>query len=199
MCSFGATKNQSRGSSGRINSLVLKTNKRCKLPNKDDCKNIDILLYKFGFTLLQEIIILAFLRHFPEGIHDLLRATSSGSLYIGDHSVGSDGPTHGPLMWSLHVTQNYINCIHIDRKDRSPLSLAVVSNTNSENRGGEFFLLSHGVSFRQCNRDLFWFPGKKLHGTSYREPAEDHVLVSALVINSNVANIIDSKFSDMDH
>jgi hypothetical protein len=40
---------------------------------------------------------------------------------------------------------------------------------------------------------------KKLHGTGYREPVKDPVLVGALVINSSVANIIDSEFCEMDN
>jgi hypothetical protein len=107
--------------------------------------------------------ILAFLRHFPEGVHDFIRTTSSdsGSPYIADQKVTSCASTYGPLMWSLHVTKNYTNCMHIDTKDRSQFSLAVVLNTNNEMKGGKFYLLSHGVSFKQCDKDLFWFQAKK--------------------------------------
>lgn len=191
MTSFGATKNSEKGDIGSINYIVSAPNKRAKMGNKRHRKTTDDLAHKYGFSVLQDIIIMAFLRHFPEGILDFLEkaSTGTGSPYV-PIDEGDFQKQIGPLMWTLYVTMNYMNRMHIDNNDRSEFTLAMVSNTNYENRGGEFNFLSHGYSFRQCNGDIFCFRGKKLHGTSWRECPQEHVLVGALVVGAAVANIV---------
>lgn len=195
MSSFGATKNMQKGDIGKINYIVSAPNKRAKMESEEDRQSTDTLTHKYGFSILQDIIIMVFLEYFPEGILEFLEkaSTGSGSPYV-PIDEGDLKENIGPLMWSLYVTMNYINKIHIDRRDRSDYSLAIVSNTNREDRGGEFYLLSHGARFRQCDRDIFFFKGQKLHGTGWREAPLDHVLVAALVVKSSVANIVEKLY-----
>lgn len=90
----------------------------------------------------------------------------------------------------MFVSLNYKNKVHKDVEDMCKYTCAIVSNTNIENNGGEFHLISHGVKFNLVDGDFFFFQGKLMHGTSYRTPPLQLVLVAALVVSHSVGNII---------
>jgi len=107
MSSFGATKNMQKGDIGKINYIVSAPNKRARMESEEDRQSTDTLTHKYGFSILQDIIIMVFLEYFPEGILEFLEkaSTGSGSPYVPTEE-GDLKENIGPLMWSLYVTKN---------------------------------------------------------------------------------------------
>lgn len=134
------------------------------------------------------MIVVICLQNFPIIVAEFFDLTGE-TTYLKEDVVGVK-LDRGPLAWSMYVSLNYKNKTHEDMRDVSKYTCAIVSNTNAENSGGEFYLLSHKVKFNLLDGDFFFFQGKKLHGTSYMTAPQHGVLVVALVVNPSVPALL---------